>query len=218
MRTQIALLGCLMGLLFSTSAGNSNAPARIVVVMPTRVPSGLSAAEAAPRAHDPESSPNPSSAVTAPDSAVTVRVQDEAGLARPGARVYHNGEYVGRTGHAGTMRVRDVTVGDQGTADLADDAGLDVHPVELEHVVRVVVGAVDNALALRPDVEAYSDVSVDPQRRADLGDGSGLEVGAEELARRREHWTPPSLKATRGTLYKYIKAVKSASEGCVTDE
>jgi len=45
-----------------------------------------------------------------------------------------------------------------------------------------------------------------------------LEVGAEELARRRERWTPPPLKATRGTLYKYIKAVKSASEGCVTDE
>jgi dihydroxy-acid dehydratase len=45
-----------------------------------------------------------------------------------------------------------------------------------------------------------------------------LEVGAEELARRRDRWTPPPLKATRGTLYKYIKAVKSASEGCVTDE
>ena len=25
-------------------------------------------------------------------------------------------------------------------------------------------------------------------------------------------------KAVRGTLYKYIKNVKSASEGCVTDE
>ncbi len=28
----------------------------------------------------------------------------------------------------------------------------------------------------------------------------------------------PPLKATRGTLYKYIKCVKTASEGCVTDE
>ena len=45
-----------------------------------------------------------------------------------------------------------------------------------------------------------------------------LEVDAEELDRRRERWTPPPLKATRGTLYKYIKTVKSASEGCVTDE
>ena len=43
-------------------------------------------------------------------------------------------------------------------------------------------------------------------------------IDAEELARRRERWTAPPLKATRGTLYKYIKTVKSASEGCVTDE
>ena len=45
-----------------------------------------------------------------------------------------------------------------------------------------------------------------------------MEVDAEELAQRRERWTAPPLKATRGTLYKYIKTVKSASEGCVTDE
>ncbi len=40
----------------------------------------------------------------------------------------------------------------------------------------------------------------------------------EQLAERREKWSAPPLKATRGTLYKYIKNVKSASEGCVTDE
>jgi dihydroxy-acid dehydratase len=45
-----------------------------------------------------------------------------------------------------------------------------------------------------------------------------VEVDAAELARRRTGWTPPPLKATRGTLYRYIKNVKSASEGCVTDE
>ncbi len=45
-----------------------------------------------------------------------------------------------------------------------------------------------------------------------------LEVGADELARRRKAWQAPAYKATRGTLYKYIKNVKSASEGCVTDE
>jgi len=28
----------------------------------------------------------------------------------------------------------------------------------------------------------------------------------------------PQFKASRGTLYKYIKNVKNASEGCVTDE
>ena len=40
----------------------------------------------------------------------------------------------------------------------------------------------------------------------------------DELARRRAAWKAPPLKATRGTLYKYIRSVKSASEGCVTDE
>ncbi len=45
-----------------------------------------------------------------------------------------------------------------------------------------------------------------------------LEVAPEEIARRKKAWSAPPLKATRGTLYRYIKDVKSASEGCVTDE
>ncbi|KAJ0398870.1 hypothetical protein ATCC90586_009801 [Pythium insidiosum] len=43
-------------------------------------------------------------------------------------------------------------------------------------------------------------------------------VTPDELEKRRRAWSPPPLKATRGTLYKFIKNVKSASEGCVTDE
>jgi dihydroxy-acid dehydratase len=45
-----------------------------------------------------------------------------------------------------------------------------------------------------------------------------VDIDDEELARRRAAWTAPPLKATRGTLHRYIKTVKSASEGCVTDE
>jgi dihydroxy-acid dehydratase len=45
-----------------------------------------------------------------------------------------------------------------------------------------------------------------------------VELSDDEMAARRKAWTPPPYKATRGTLYKYIKNVKSASEGCVTDE
>ncbi len=45
-----------------------------------------------------------------------------------------------------------------------------------------------------------------------------LDIDDEEMARRLLAWTPPPLKATRGTLHRYIKTVKSASEGCVTDE
>jgi dihydroxy-acid dehydratase len=48
------------------------------------------------------------------------------------------------------------------------------------------------------------------QLNVDLTDG--------ELAARRSNWSMPPYKATRGTLYKYIKNVKPASEGCVTDE
>jgi dihydroxy-acid dehydratase len=45
-----------------------------------------------------------------------------------------------------------------------------------------------------------------------------VDVSDAEFAKRRKAWQAPAFKATRGTLYKYIKNVKSASEGCVTDE
>ncbi|MBD14416.1 MAG: dihydroxy-acid dehydratase [Planctomycetaceae bacterium] len=45
-----------------------------------------------------------------------------------------------------------------------------------------------------------------------------VELTEEEWQSRRDAWQAPPYKATRGTLYKYIKNVKSASEGCVTDE
>jgi dihydroxy-acid dehydratase len=52
------------------------------------------------------------------------------------------------------------------------------------------------------------------------GEQNRLDVALadSELAARRKAWTMPAFKATRGTLYKYIKSVKNASEGCVTDE
>ncbi|KAJ1801423.1 hypothetical protein LPJ59_000305 [Coemansia sp. RSA 2399] len=62
-----------------------------------------------------------------------------------------------------------------------------------------------------------------------IKDGDRITIDAEsrridvalsdaELAERRKNWVAPKLKAERGTLYKYIKNVKSASYGCVTDE
>jgi dihydroxy-acid dehydratase len=45
-----------------------------------------------------------------------------------------------------------------------------------------------------------------------------VSLTGEELARRRGEWRMPPYKATRGTLGKYIRIVKSASLGCVTDE
>ncbi|KAJ2345428.1 hypothetical protein GGF43_005218 [Coemansia sp. RSA 2618] len=62
-----------------------------------------------------------------------------------------------------------------------------------------------------------------------LKDGDRITIDAEsrridadisdaEMAQRRKDWVAPPLKASNGTLYKYIKNVKSASYGCVTDE
>lgn len=56
-------------------------------------------------------------------------------------------------------------------------------------------------------------ITVDAARRV-----IDVAVGEEEMSARRRRWTPPPYKATRGTLAKYIRTVKSASEGCVTDE
>ncbi|MES1222177.1 MAG: dihydroxy-acid dehydratase, partial [Bacteroidota bacterium] len=45
-----------------------------------------------------------------------------------------------------------------------------------------------------------------------------LKVSEEEIAKRKAAWKQPALKATKGILYKYARVVKTASEGCVTDE
>ncbi len=45
-----------------------------------------------------------------------------------------------------------------------------------------------------------------------------VQLSVDELSRRRAAWRAPPYKVARGTLFKYIKNVKNASEGCVTDE
>lgn len=62
-----------------------------------------------------------------------------------------------------------------------------------------------------------------------LQDGDRIAINAEkntidavltgdEISRRSKTWKMPPYKSSHGTLYKYIKLVKPASEGCVTDE
>lgn len=62
-------------------------------------------------------------------------------------------------------------------------------------------------------VEDGDIVTIDAESRV-----ISVDVSEEELDRRRSSWTMPPYKATRGTLYKYIKCVRPADEGCVTDE
>ena len=45
-----------------------------------------------------------------------------------------------------------------------------------------------------------------------------LKISDEEFAARKALWVQPELKATKGVLLKYARAVSSASTGCVTDK
>jgi len=45
-----------------------------------------------------------------------------------------------------------------------------------------------------------------------------LKVSEEEIAKRRLEFKQPVPPVNRGVLYKYLKSVKTAAEGCVTDE
>ncbi len=45
-----------------------------------------------------------------------------------------------------------------------------------------------------------------------------LMVSDEIIAQRRAKWQQPTLKVTKGVLYKYAKTVADAASGCVTDE
>lgn len=62
-------------------------------------------------------------------------------------------------------------------------------------------------------VENGDIITIDVQKRR-----MDVQLTDEEIVERRKKWTPPPFKANRGVLYKYIKNVQTASNGCVTDE
>jgi len=45
-----------------------------------------------------------------------------------------------------------------------------------------------------------------------------VDLSEEEFSTRKANWKAPENKFKSGILYKYLKSVASASEGCVTDE
>src|SRR5712691_1881196 len=53
-------------------------------------------------------------------------------------------------------------------------------------------------------------VTIDARRRT-----IDVDVPAEEIAARRAAWQPPPPRVMRGVLAKYVRSVRSASEGCV---
>ena len=44
------------------------------------------------------------------------------------------------------------------------------------------------------------------------------ESEALKIKNRIKNWSKPDLKIKKGILYKYVKSVSNASNGCVTDE
>ena len=45
-----------------------------------------------------------------------------------------------------------------------------------------------------------------------------VDISDKEIMERKEKWKQPDLKIKKGILYKYLKSVSNASNGCVTDE
>jgi len=56
-------------------------------------------------------------------------------------------------------------------------------------------------------------IEVDAEKRT----MNAIGIDDAEWAARKSKWVAPPLEATRGTLYKYIKCVGTASQGCITD-
>ena len=44
-----------------------------------------------------------------------------------------------------------------------------------------------------------------------------VDLSEQEIEKRKNNWVQPPYKFSKGVLYKYIKSVSTASEGCVTD-
>ena len=45
-----------------------------------------------------------------------------------------------------------------------------------------------------------------------------VDISENEITNRIKNWTQPDPKIDKGILYKYVKSVSNASNGCVTDE
>tara|TARA_B100001057_G_scaffold185520_1_gene186328 strand:+ start:3335 stop:5008 length:1674 start_codon:yes stop_codon:yes gene_type:complete len=45
-----------------------------------------------------------------------------------------------------------------------------------------------------------------------------VDISSNEIQKRMKNWSRPDLKVKKGILYKYVKSVSNASNGCVTDQ
>ena len=45
-----------------------------------------------------------------------------------------------------------------------------------------------------------------------------VDISSNEIQKRMKNWSKPDLKIKKGILYKYVKSVSNASNGCITDQ
>ena len=62
-------------------------------------------------------------------------------------------------------------------------------------------------------VENGDKITIDAERNT-----ISVDLPNDVLEARLRHWQAPKIKVTNGVLYKYVKLVSTASQGCVTDE
>jgi len=62
-------------------------------------------------------------------------------------------------------------------------------------------------------VEDDDPIEIDVQKHT-----INLLVDDKTIAKRKAAWKQPGLNASNGILFKYAKQVKTAADGCVTDE
>ncbi len=61
-------------------------------------------------------------------------------------------------------------------------------------------------------IQDGDEITIDAEKKV-----LNLNIPQAEIDARLRSWKAPALKVTKGTLYKYIKTVSTASNGCVTD-
>jgi dihydroxy-acid dehydratase len=61
-------------------------------------------------------------------------------------------------------------------------------------------------------VQDGDEITIDAVKRE-----MNINISAQEMVERKRKWTAPPLKYSKGTLYKYARNVRDASQGCITD-
>ena len=89
----------------------------------------------------------------------------------------------------------------------------DLNYVSLEGNIGCLVNGAGLAMATMDIIKLAGDeITIDDEKNT-----ISVALSDDEIAERKAAWVKPPYKFQQGVLYKYIKSVATASEGCVTD-